>query len=138
MEKAVIPLDTIRQLRGGSESHDLEVTPPVFLKIDLFIGKSDLQRGGETERKILHPKIHSPSERNRPMLCRSEARIQELLPGIPHGCRVPKLWAVLDCFPRPQAGSEWEAWLPGLEPVPIWDPGAFKARTLAARPCRRA
>ena len=32
-------------------------------------------------------------------------RSQEPLPGLPRGCRVPKLWAVLDCFPGPQAGS---------------------------------
>ena len=38
-----------------------------------FIGKADIQRG-ETERKIFRPMIHSPSERNGPMLCRSEAR----------------------------------------------------------------
>ena len=38
-------------------------------------------------------------------LNQSEARIQELLPGLPHGCRVPRVWAVLHCFPRPQAGS---------------------------------
>ena len=25
--------------------------------------------------------------------------------GLPRGCRVLKLWAVLDCFPGPQAGS---------------------------------
>ena len=37
------------------------------------------------------------------MLCRSEARSQGLL-GIPHGCRIPKLWAILYHFPRPQAG----------------------------------
>ena len=44
----------------------------------------------------------------RPMLCQSEARMQELLPGLAHGeglCRVPKLWAVLNCSPRPQAWS---------------------------------
>ena len=39
------------------------------------------------------------------MLCQSEARSQELLLGIPHGCRVPRLWAVHVCPPRPQAGS---------------------------------
>ena len=27
----------------------------------------------------------------------------------------------------------WEMELLGLEPVPIWDPSVFKARTLAAR-----
>ena len=35
-------------------------------------------------------------------------------------------------------GAGWEVELPGLEPVPIWDPGAFKARTLATRPCCQA
>ena len=32
-------------------------------------------------------------------------RSQEPLPGLPRGCRFPKPWAVLGCFPRPQAGS---------------------------------
>ena len=36
----------------------------INFKIHLFIGKSDMQRGGETERKIFHPMIHSPVERN--------------------------------------------------------------------------
>ena len=36
----------------------------IFLKIYLFIGKSDIQRGGETERKIFHLMIHSPSDHN--------------------------------------------------------------------------
>ena len=37
-----------------------------FLKIYfyyVFIGKADIQRA-ETERKMFHPMIHSPSERN--------------------------------------------------------------------------
>ena len=25
--------------------------------------------------------------------------------GVPHWCRVPRIWAVLNCCPRPQAGS---------------------------------
>ena len=45
----------------------------LFFFYYFFIGKSDIQRG-ETERKIFRPMIHSPSERNRPILCRSEAR----------------------------------------------------------------
>ena len=67
-----------------------------------FIGKADIQRG-ETERKIFHPMIHSPSEPQR--VDTMPIRSQEPLPGLPRGCRVPKLWAVLDCFPRPLAGS---------------------------------
>ena len=44
----------------------------------------------------------------------------------------------LTAFPGPKQGAEWEVELLGLEPVPIWDPGAFKVRTLAARPWHRA
>ena len=32
-------------------------------------------------------------------------RSQEPLLRLPRGCSFPKLWAVLACFPRPQAGS---------------------------------
>ena len=36
-----------------------------FKKVYLFfIGKADVQRGGETERKIFQPMIHSPSRCN--------------------------------------------------------------------------
>ena len=38
--------------------------------------------------------------------------------------------------PRSQEGAGWEVELPGLELAPLWDPGVFKARTLAARPSR--
>ena len=48
---------------------------------------------------------------------------QEPLPGLPRGCRVPKLWAVLDCFPGPQTGSWKGSRAAGIEPAPIWDPG---------------
>ena len=97
-----------------------------FLKIYFyyfFIGKADIQRG-ETERKIFHLMIHSPSERSGPILCQSEAR--SLFPGLPHGLRVPKLWAVLDCFPGPQAGSWKGSGAAGIEPAPIWDPGCAR------------
>ena len=30
---------------------------------------------------------------------------QEFPLGLPHGCRVPRFWTILNCFPRPQAGS---------------------------------
>ena len=41
-------------------------------------------------------------------------------------------------FPGYKQGAGWEVGQLGLEPVPIWDPGAFKARTLASRPQRWA
>ena len=46
--------------------HVLQPVVTFFFKIYfyyVFIGKADIQRG-ETERKIFHPMIHSPSERN--------------------------------------------------------------------------
>ena len=46
----------------------------------------------------------------------------------------PKPWAVLDCFlGKHKQGAGWELELSGLELAPIWDPGAFKGRTLATR-----
>ena len=66
-------------------------------------------------------------------LNQSEARSPEPLQDLPHRCRVPKLWAVLNCFPRPQAGSWMEVGRLGHKLVPIWDPGACKARTLAPK-----
>ena len=44
----------------------------------------------------------------------------------------------LTAFPGHSRGARWEVELLGLEPAPIWDPGTFKARTLAARPHRQA
>ena len=76
------------------------------------------------------------------MLHQSEARSQEPPSGLPRGCRVPRLWAVFDfglwAFPGHKQGAGWEVELLGLELVPICDPGVFKARTLADRPCRLA
>ena len=64
-----------------------------FLKKDLFyfFGKSDIQRGKGPIFSLL---IHS----------RSEARILEPLLGLSRRYRVSKLWAILNCFPRTQAG----------------------------------
>ena len=77
----------------------------LFLKyLFIFTTKTDIQRG-ETERKIFHSLVHPPSECNGLVLHRSRARSQELSQGLPHRCRIPKHWAVLDCFPRPQAWS---------------------------------
>ena len=40
-------------------------------------------------------------------------------------------------FPGHKQGAGWEVVLPGLEPVPIWDPGSLKSSTLSTRlPCR--
>ena len=62
-----------------------------------FIGKADIQRG-ETEKKIFCLMIHSPSDRNGRCYA-------DLKPGASSGSPTRVLWAVLDCFPGPQAGS---------------------------------
>ena len=107
-----------------------------FLRfIYLFIGQSDIQRGGKTERKIFHPMIHSPSKATADaMLIQS----QEPLPGLPHGCRVPKLWAIFNCLSGPQAGSWMGSWAAEIRTSAHVVSKACKARTLTTAPSRRA
>ena len=108
-----------------------------FLKIYFyyfFIGKADIQRG-ETERKIFHPMIHSPSERNSRYYAdpkpgassRSLTQVQghKALghPGLLSQARSREL--------------DGKQGLPGLELVPTWDPVTFKARTLTTVPLRQ-
>ena len=58
------------------------------------------------DRRVHLLSMHSlPNQLQRPELSWLEARIQELHPGLPQGSRVPKLWAILILFFRPQAGS---------------------------------
>ena len=109
-----------------------------FLKIYFYyfcVGKADAQRG-ETKRKIFHPMIHSPSESNG--RCYTDPKPGASSGSPTRGCRIPKLWAVLDCFPRPQAGS-WmgsgAAWIRTGAHMGSW---ACKARTLTTAPLRWA
>ena len=88
-----------------------------------FIGKTDIQRV-ETERKIFRPTIHSPSEHNRPILCRSEAR--SLLRVSHAGAGSQSFGPSSTAFPGHRQGAGREAGLPGLEPAPIWDPGSAR------------
>ena len=94
-----------------------------FLKIYFyyfFIGKADIQRG-ETERNIFRSMVHSPSERNGPILCRSEARS---LFRVSHaGAGSQSFGLSSSAFPGHRQGAGREAGLPGLEPALIWDPG---------------
>ena len=94
-----------------------------FLKIYFyyfFIGKADIQRG-ETGRKIFRPMIHSPSERNGPILCQSEAR--SLFRVSLAGAGSQSFGLSSTAFLGHRQGAGREAGLPGLEPAPIWDPG---------------
>ena len=62
-------------------------------------------------------------------------RSQEPLPGLPRGCRVPKLWAALDCFPRPQAGSWMGSGAVGIRTSVLKiGPGAV-AQVVKSSPC---
>ena len=90
----------------------------IFFNI-IFVAKSDIQRGGETERKILSPLIHSTTDSNGQ--CSADPRPGAFL-GFP--CFGPSSTV----FPGHKQGAAWEVQLPGLEPAPIWDPGAFKGR----------
>ena len=86
----------------------------------IVIGKADTQKEGETERKNFCLMVHSPSGSNSWSCANPKTRSQKLLPDLPHGYRVPWLWAVLHCFPRPQAGSWMENATAGTPTG--WDP----------------
>ena len=64
----------------------------------------------------------------------AEVRIQELLPALPRGCRVPRLWAILKCFPSPQAGSWMGSGADGIRTSTHMESQPVKARTLATKP----
>ena len=83
-----------------------------FKDLFIFVTKSDIQRGGETEWKIF-------------CVSHMGAGSQVLRPSS-------------TAFPGHKQGAGWEVKLPGLDPAPIWDPSAIKARTLVTRPRRRA
>ena len=50
--------------------------------------------------------------------------------GPPRGCRVPKPWAILNCLPRPQAGSWMGSGTAGIRTGALMGSRACKARTL--------
>ena len=65
-----------------------------------------MQRG-ETERKIFRPMIHSPSERNGPVLCQSEAR--SLFWVSRTGAGSQGFGPSSTAFPGHKQGAGWEA-----------------------------
>ena len=103
----------------------------IFKDLFIFITKPDIWRGGETERKIFRSMIHSPSERNGSIPCRSEGRSLFRVSHMDTGSQGFGL--SLTAFPSHMQGAGWEAGLPGLEPASIWDASSCKARTLATR-----
>ena len=104
-----------------------------ILQIYLFIGKSDIQRGGETRRNIICPMVHSSSDCN-------GWSWADLKPGARNFFQVSHVGAGFQgfglsstAFPGHKQGARWELRLPGLDLASIWDLGAFKGRTLAFR-----
>ena len=91
-----------------------------------FIGKADIQRG-ETERKIFHTMFHSPSERNGPMLCRSEAR--SLFQVSHAGAGSQSFGLSSTAFPGHRQGAGREAGLAGIRTGAHMGSRACKART---------
>ena len=71
-----------------------------------------------------------PKWAQRPMLCQSKAR--SLFPGLLRGCRV------LDCLPRPQAGSWMGSGAAEIRTGAHMGSRACKARTSTTAPPRRA
>ena len=90
---------------------------PTYL---FFIEKSDIQRGGETERKIFCPMIHSPSEPQRSELSELESR--SLFQVSHTGAGSQSFRPSSTAFPGHRQGAGREVGPPGLEPAPIWDP----------------
>ena len=84
----------------------------------IFTGKSHIQRGGETEGLDFLSVESLPKLMHQPELSLYECHSLETLLGLPHRFRVPKLWAILECFPMPQEGAGWEVELLGLESAP--------------------
>ena len=48
-------------------------------------------------------------------------------------CRVPSLGPSFTALAGHKHGAGWEAGLPGLEPVSVWDPSMIKPRTSVTR-----
>ena len=117
---------------------DLKESIYLFLKIYLFAGKSDIQRGGETEKKIFHLMIHSPSECNSRWYADPKSGARNFFWVSHMGARSQSFGPTSTAFTGHRQGAGWEVELLGLEPPLIWDPSAFKVRTLAAAPCRQA
>ena len=105
-------------------------------KIDffiIFIGKSGIQRGGETERKIFRPIIHSASEHNGRCCANLE-------PGARNFCQISNMHAGSQsigpsstAFPGHKQGAGWE-----VEPLRLWAPVHSRQGLLVARPHHRA
>ena len=77
------------------------------------------------DRKIFHPMIHFPSDRNSWSWVNLKPGARSLL-WVSHtgaGSQSFGPSSSSTVFPGHRQGAGWEVGLPGLEPAPIWDPG---------------
>ena len=79
----------------------------LFLK-DLVLFVIKIYRVKETQREGSY--VYSCTPQGVVMITAELMQSQELLLGLPPGCRVPRLSAVLYCFPRTQARSWMRKW----------------------------
>ena len=102
----------------------------------IFIAKSDVQGGGETERKIFHQMIHPPGDHNG-WCCadpKQRSTSQELFLISHMGEESQGFGLSLTSFPGHKQEGGWEVELLWFEPPALWDPSVLKARTFVTRP----
>ena len=87
----------------------------------IFTGKSDIQRGGETERKIFLLMIHSTSGSNGWSWANSKSGVQSLF-WVSHASAGYQGFGLSStAFPGQKQGAGWEVELLGLELAPMWE-----------------
>ena len=79
-----------------------------FLKIYLFIGKSDMQSGGETGRKIFHLMIHSPRECNGWCYADPKPEFRNFFRVSNAGAGSHGFGSSWTAFPGHKQGAKWE------------------------------
>ena len=98
--------------------------------IYLFERQTYREGEAEREREIDLPSTGSlPKWPQRPELRRSEARSQELLPGLPCGCRGPRVGPSSIAFPghSRELDQKWSSWVSNQRPYGML---ALQARAL--------
>ena len=101
----------------------------------IFIGKADIQRGGETKICLM---VHSPSGLNSRSCADPKPGVSSFFQVSHVGAGAQGFGLSSTAFPGHKQGAGWEVGLPGHKLAPIWDTGMFKVRTLAARPPHQA
>ena len=93
---------------------------------------TDIQREKEKDRKIFSLLILTPRGLNGQNCSdlKPGDRIQEILPGLPCGCMMSRLWDFLKSFPGQRQKTGWEVGLLGNDAANICAPGVCNVRSL--------